>query len=149
MAVDQTIIGRTPHSCPATYVGFWDGIRRIYAGGEEARIRGYSQSAFPSTPPAVAAASDGQVNARRDEFSADVKVLCEQCGGRRFDAETSRPAGAGARWPTLAMNVEDALDFFRTPGAPSAALLRGGADYLTLGQPSPTLSGDKRSASSW
>ena len=147
LEVDQTPIGRTPRSCPATYVGFWDDIRRVFAGTSEARVRGYDPSRFSfNTSGGRCPECDGAGQRRIEmSFLPDVKVLCERCGGSRFDRETLEIQWRGRSvGDILAMNVEDAMEFFAAHPRirrPLALLADVGLGYLTLGQPSPTLSG--------
>jgi excinuclease ABC subunit A len=147
LEVDQTPIGKTPRSCPATYIGFWDSIRRLYAETTDARIRGFTASRFSfNTAGGRCEACEGQGMQRIEmSFLPDVQVLCDVCGGRRFNQETLAIQFKGRNiGEVLAMSVEDAVEFFaaqRSVQHPLSLLADVGLGYLSLGQPSPTLSG--------
>jgi excinuclease ABC subunit A len=149
--VDQSPIGRTPRSNPATYTGLFDDVRRVFGQAKESKIRGYKVGRFSFNVPAASGggrceACQGQGVKRIEmHFLPDVYVTCEVCDGKRYNRETLEVTYRGKTIAdVLDMTIEDACGFFEN----HPKILRFcqclhdvGLDYLTLGQPSTTLSG--------
>ncbi len=145
--IDQTPIGRTPRSNPATYIKVWDEIRSLFAQMPDAKVRGYQPGRFSfNKPGGRCEACEGNGSNRLEmDFLADVWVTCPVCEGRRFNRETLQVKYRGMSiHDVLEMEVAQALGHFEhVPKI--AAMLQTlhdvGLDYIKLGQPSPTLSG--------
>ena len=145
--VDQSPIGKTPRSTPATYIGAFDRIRELFANIPEARIHGYSAGTFSfNTKGGRCETCSGAGRIKLEmNFMPDTYVPCEDCGGRRFGAEIEAVRWNGASIAdVLEMTFEDAASFFTFDTQLKALLdlmVATGLGYLTLGQSSPTLSG--------
>ena len=145
--IDQSPIGRTPRSNPATYTGVFDIIRDIFAGTNEAKMRGYDKGRFSFNVQGgrcEACSGDGVLKIEM-HFLADIYVPCEVCKGKRYNKETLEVKYKGKTIAdVLDMTVEEALDFFSNiPRIKQKiqTLYDVGLGYIKLGQPSTTLSG--------
>ncbi len=145
--IDQSPIGRTPRSNPATYTGIFDHIRQLYSQTKEARARGYKQGRFSFNVKGgrcEVCKGDGQIKIEM-HFLPDVYVPCEQCGGRRYNRETLEVRFKGKTIAdVLEMPVAEAVDFFSEIPKIHRRLQTlhdVGLDYIRLGQPATTLSG--------
>lgn len=145
--IDQSPIGRTPRSNPATYTGVFDQIRDLYAGTQDARAKGYKKGRFSFNVKGgrcEACSGDGIIKIEM-HFLSDVYVPCEVCEGKRYNRETLEVKYKGKSiYDVLDMTVEEAVTFFEN--VPSIrnkiqTLYDVGLSYIKLGQPSTTLSG--------
>ena len=145
--IDQSPIGRTPRSNPATYIGLWDDLRALFASVPESKARGYSPGRFSFNVPGgrcEACKGDGQIKIEM-HFLPDVYVPCEACGGKRYNRETLEITYRGKNIAdVLDMTVSEALSFFSNiPQVKRKlqTLYDVGLGYVRLGQPATTLSG--------
>jgi excinuclease ABC subunit A len=145
--IDQSPIGRTPRSNPATYIGLWDDIRALFASTAESKARGYSPGRFSfnvSGGRCEACKGDGQIKIEM-HFLPDIYVPCEVCEGKRYNRETLQVTYRGKSIAdVLDLSVAEALEFFQNiPGIARKlqTLFDVGLGYIRLGQPATTLSG--------
>lgn len=145
--IDQSPIGRTPRSNPATYTGVFDMIRDLFASTPDAKAKGYKKGRFSFNVKGgrcETCSGDGILKIEMN-FLPDIYVPCEVCGGRRYNRETLEVRYKGKNiFEVLDMTVEDALDFFKnipTIHRKIQTLYDVGLSYIKLGQPSTTLSG--------
>jgi excinuclease ABC subunit A len=147
VAIDQSPIGRTPRSNPATYTGLFDHVRKLFSQTPEARVRGYLPGRFSFNVRGgrcEGCAGDGTIKIEM-HFLPDVYVPCEVCGGARYNRETLEVTFKGRNIAeVLDMSCEEALGFFAnqpTIARHLQTLVDVGLGYIRLGQPAPTLSG--------
>jgi excinuclease ABC subunit A len=147
LEIDQSPIGRSPRSCPATYTKVMDDIRRAFADTRQAKVRGYDLGRFSFNGkqgrcPVCQGRGEKEIEMH---FLPNTRVTCEECRGARYNEQTLQVTIRGKNVAdVLAMTVEEALDFFRNYPSIERRLRtmrEVGLDYLTLGQPSTTLSG--------
>jgi len=147
IAIDQSPIGRTPRSNPATYTGVFDHVRKLFAQTNEAKVRGYLPGRFSFNVKGgrcEACSGDGTIKIEM-HFLPDVYVPCELCAGKRYNRDTLDILFKGKNIAdVLAMPIEEALEFFAnqpTIARHLQTLVDVGLGYVRLGQPAPTLSG--------
>jgi excinuclease ABC subunit A len=147
IAIDQSPIGRTPRSNPATYTGVFDYIRRLFAATTEAKVRGYQPGRFSFNVKGgrcEACAGDGTIKIEM-HFLPDVYVPCEVCKGARYNRDTLDIRFKGKNIAeVLDLPCDEAVEFFANQPAISrylVTLVEVGLGYVRLGQPAPTLSG--------
>lgn len=145
--IDQSPIGRTPRSNPATYIGLWDDVRALFASTPESKARGYAPGRFSFNVAGgrcEACKGDGQIKIEM-HFLPDVYVDCEVCEGKRYNRETLQVTYRGKNvFDVLSMTVDEALEFFnKIPSLKRKlqTLHDVGLGYIRLGQPATTLSG--------
>src|SRR5580700_7614845 len=165
LAVDQSPIGRTPRSVPATFLGIWDDMRKLFASLPEAKTRGYTAARFSFNTPSAKSAKASKVGSKAGKvgggrcptcegqgtivaempFLPDVVAPCETCGGSRFEPSTLEVRYAGLSiGDVLHLSAEDAAQIFanhRRIARPLSTLADLGVGYLQIGQGSNTLSG--------
>ena len=155
IAIDQSPIGRTPRSNPATYTGVFDQIRDLFAMTKDAKAKGYNKGRFSFNKKGgrcEACAGDGIIKIEM-HFLPDVYVPCEVCHGKRYNRETLEVKYKGKSiYDVLNMTVEEACDFFSNIPSISRKMetLRDvGLGYIRLGQPSQNYQGEKHRGSNW